>query len=202
MRHTAKPQRQSAVPPLRLARATHRQHRVFPVTLRLRELDGRGESDQLPVARAVPAENEHTEELFAAALTADLMRWPWVKARLELAFGAWLRRQRRVAESRHPLRAAQSAFDTMGAPAWAEQARTELRAAGERLTQETTPAIHTLLSPQELQIARLVAEGLTNKDIGERLYLSPRTVSSHLYRIFPKLNITSRAQIAVRLMSG
>lgn len=130
------------------------------------------------------------------------MRWPWVKARLELAFGAWLRRQRRVAESRHPLRAAQSAFDTMGAPAWAEQARTELRAAGERLTQETTPAIHTLLSPQELQIARLVAEGLTNKDIGERLYLSPRTVSSHLYRIFPKLNITSRAQIAVRLMSG
>jgi DNA-binding NarL/FixJ family response regulator len=64
------------------------------------------------------------------------------------------------------------------------------------------PAIHTLLSPQELQIARLVAEGLTNKDIGERLYLSPRTVSSHLYRIFPKLNITSRAQIAVRLMSG
>jgi DNA-binding NarL/FixJ family response regulator len=82
----------------------------------------------------------------------------------------------------------------------------ELRASGERPTQESQAAGTTgvssaqeALSAQELQIARLAAEGLSNREIGERLYLSPRTVGSHLYRIFPKLNITSRAQLAARL---
>ena len=59
-----------------------------------------------------------------------------------------------------------------------------------------------VLSPQELQIARLAAEGLSNREIGEQLFLSPRTVGSHLYRIFPKLDITSRAQLAARLADG
>ena len=63
----------------------------------------------------------------------------------------------------------------------------------------TSPAVHHLLSAQEMQIAVLMAEWLSNKEIGERLYLSPRTIGSHLYRIFPKLGITSRAQLATRL---
>jgi DNA-binding NarL/FixJ family response regulator len=88
--------------------------------------------------------------------------------------------------------------ELIGATTWAEQARAELRAAGERLP-SSGPAPRDLLSPQELQIARLTAEGLSNREIGERLFLSPRTVSSHLYRIFPKLGITSRAQLASRL---
>lgn len=155
----------------------------------------------LSYARAVLAGDDEAEELFLRALGADLVRWPWLRARIELAYGSWLRRQRRVAESRSPLRSAQASFEVIGAGSWAEQARAELRAAGERRPGQGAPA-QTPLSAQELQIARLAAEGLSNREIGERLYLSPRTVGSHLYRIFPKLDITSRAQLASRLESA
>ena len=153
---------------------------------------------QLSYARAVLAGDEEAEDLFTEALRADLTRWPWLRARLELAYGRWLRRQRRVAQARPTLRSAQITFDLIGAASWAEQARAELRAAGER-TQAQEPAVQDVLSAQELQIARLAAEGLSNREIGERLYLSPRTVGSHLYRIFPKLEVTSRAQLAAKL---
>jgi DNA-binding CsgD family transcriptional regulator/tetratricopeptide (TPR) repeat protein len=149
-------------------------------------------------ARAVLASDADAEELYAAALAADLVRWPWVRSRTELAFGSWLRRHRRVAESRGYLRSALATFGAIGAGSWAEQARSELRAAGER-TRERARSARQLLSAQELQIARLAADGMSNRQIGEQLYLSPRTVGSHLYRIFPKLDITSRAQLARRL---
>jgi DNA-binding CsgD family transcriptional regulator len=158
---------------------------------------------QLSYARAVLADDGEAEDLFTEALRADLIRWPWLRARLELAYGSWLRRQRRVADSRLPLRSALTTFDLIGAVSWARQARTELRAAGERgAADEPLPGAlspQDVLSAQELQIARLAAEGLSNREIGERLYLSPRTVGSHLYRIFPKLGITSRAQLGARL---
>ena len=153
---------------------------------------------QLSYARAVLADDTEAEKLYLAALSQNLARWPWVRARLELAYGRWLRRQRRVAESRQPLRSAQITFDLIGARSWAAQARSELRAAGERV-QAQEPTAQDMLSAQELQIARLAGEGLSNREIGERLYLSPRTVGSHLYRIFPKLEITSRAQLAARI---
>jgi len=155
---------------------------------------------QLSYARAVLADDENAERNYLAALGEDLVRWPWTKARLELAYGSWLRRQRRVAESRAPLRAALTTFDLIRATGWAEQARAELRATGERLATgegyaRDRSAAETL-SAQELQIARLAAQGLSNKEIGQRLFLSPRTIGSHLYRIFPKLNISSRTQLA------
>lgn len=150
-------------------------------------------------ARAVLADDSSAEGLYLAGLEADLMRWPLVKARLQLAYGSWLRRQRRVAESRPPLRQALTAFEVIGAACWAERARTELRAAGERPAGDGQRSATELLSPQELQIAMLAATGLSNKDIGERLFLSPRTIGSHLYRIFPKLGITARSQFAARL---
>ena len=153
---------------------------------------------QLSYARPVLADDDEAEDLFTAALRADLIRWPWLRARLELAYGRWLRRQRRVTQARLPLRSAQITFDLIGARSWAEQARSELRAAGERI-QAQEPNAQDVLSAQELQIARLAAEGLSNRAIGERLYLSHRTVGTHLYRIFPKLEITSRAQLAGRL---
>jgi DNA-binding NarL/FixJ family response regulator len=106
-----------------------------------------------------------------------------------------MRRRRRALESREPLRNAQTVFDLMGAGAWAEQAHIELRAAGERAPTRVRP-VQNVLSTQELHIARLAADGLSNREIAQRLFLSPRTVGSHLYRIFPKLNITSRAQLA------
>jgi DNA-binding NarL/FixJ family response regulator len=108
----------------------------------------------------------------------------------------------RVAESRLPLRLAQAAFDLIGARSWAEQARADLRASGERTAAPAPGAAARVLSAQELQIARLAAGGLSNRAIAERLYPSPRTVGSHLYRIFLELDITSRAQLAGRLDSA
>lgn len=82
---------------------------------------------------------------------------------------------------------------------WAEQTREALRASGERAVSARSKGAVADLTPQELQIARLAAEGLSNRHIGEQLYLSPRTVGSHLYRIFPKLGVTARGQLAAAL---
>ena len=147
------------------------------------------------------AEESDAEELYEATLGAELVRWPWVRARLELAHGSWLRRQRRVAELPAPLRNAQTTLELIGAASWAEQAGIELRAAGKR-TSRGRPVAPDTLSPQELEIARLAAEGLSNRDIGERLYLSHRTIGSHLYRIFPKLDVTSRVQLRLPAPGG
>jgi DNA-binding CsgD family transcriptional regulator len=145
-------------------------------------------------ARPLLAEDGSAEPLFQQALDADLSAWPLYRARLQLCYGRWLRRQRRAADSRVPLRAAREAFDALGARGFAEQARAELRAAGERSREPRMRMWHDL-SPQELQIARLAAVGLSNREIGARLYLSHRTVASHLYKVFPKLGVTSRAQL-------
>jgi DNA-binding NarL/FixJ family response regulator len=132
---------------------------------------------------------------FDAAFGAGLAGWPLHRARLQLAYGMWLRRRQQAGESRAPLRAARDMFDALGADAWAERARGELRAAGERSGRPAPRAVD-LLAPQELQIARLAAEGLSNREIGQQLYLSRGTVRNHLYRVFPKLGITSRAELA------
>lgn len=155
----------------------------------------------LRYARAVLADDAHAEHLFGLALGADLTRWPFPRAQAQLAYGSWLRRRRRTAESRAPLRAARETFDALGTIAWGERARQELRASGETSRRRTPEALDRL-TPQELQIARMVAEGLTNREIGERLYLSHRTVGSHLHRIFPKLGITSRAALGAAVSSG
>ena len=155
----------------------------------------------LEYARAVLAEDATAEALFHAALDGGGRRLPWHRARAELAYGSWLRRHRRIVESRVPLRAARGTFDALGARAWAERADQELRATGEGGWQPTVSQAE-LLSPQEAQIAQLAARGLSNREIAQRLYLSHRTISSHLYRIFPKLGITSRAQLAAVLSGG
>ena len=150
-------------------------------------------------ARPLLAKPADVEPLFQRALTADLTQWPWPRARIELAYGNWLRRGRRLAESRAPLQSALTTFNVIGAAQWARQARAGLRAAGGQIPLAENEAAASTLTPQEMQIARLVGEGLSNREIGQQLYLSPRTIGSHLYRIFPKLGITSRAQLASRL---
>ena len=155
-------------------------------------------------ARALLAEPEDAGAAFEAALAEDWRDWSFEHGRLLLAYGRWLRRHQRVRESRTQLRAALDAFVRTGAAPWAEQARRELRAAGEAGPQAAVPvtAAWARLSMQEAQIARLVIEGLSNKAIGERLYLSPRTVGSHLYRMFPKLGVASRTQLARALRAA
>ncbi|HEY6886463.1 MAG TPA: AAA family ATPase [Solirubrobacter sp.] len=145
-------------------------------------------------ARALLADDARADAEFTAALAAPWSARPFTRARLQLAYGMWLRRRRRVVESREPLRIARSGFDALDAPAWGERARQELRAAGEASDARRRQAWDDL-SPQELQIVQLAASGLSNREIGQRLYLSHRTVASHLYRAFPKLGITSRSQL-------
>ncbi|MCO5994137.1 ATP-binding protein [Actinoallomurus rhizosphaericola] len=150
--------------------------------------------DGLRMARAVLAGQDEAEGLFRTALAADLTRRPFIRARTELAYGEWLRRQRRAVESRQHLRAARDTFDALGTSPWGERARRELRAAGER-SSERQAATSDLLTAQELQIAQMAAEGLTNREIGKRLYISHRTVGAHLARIYAKLGATSRVQL-------
>ena len=178
------------------------RHVAVPVLDELEALAQRTPSPTLHVglayARAVLAPDDEADRLYDAALRSDLRHHPFDHARLQLAYGAWLRRRRRVTDSRAPLRAARQVFDALGCVPWGERARQELRASGEKSNPRVAGA-RDQLTPQELQIAQMAAGGLTNREIGEKLYLSHRTIGSHLYRIFPKLDITSRAQLASRL---
>lgn len=145
---------------------------------------------------AIAADDERAPALFDAALglpTVD--RWPFDAARVRLAYGERLRRARAATESRTHLEAARSAFQKLGAAPWAARAEQELRAAGVAARTPAAARGSAALTPQELQIALLAASGMTNKQIGERLFLSPRTVGGHLYQIFPKLGITTRAAL-------
>ena len=152
----------------------------------------------LVCARPLLSDDDHAEALFVAALGGGSQSFPFLRARTLFSFGRWLRRHRRSADSRAPLRDAISLFDALGATRWSERARQELRATGERIGPRT-PDARDRLTAQELQIAELAAAGLSNREIGERLFLSHRTIGSHLYRIFPKLGITARAQLRAAL---
>jgi DNA-binding NarL/FixJ family response regulator len=149
-------------------------------------------------ARAVLADEDQAEALFQDAIRLKANASPWYCARVDLAYGSWLRRHRRVAESRRSLVSAQTVFDALGAAAWSARAVQELAAAGGRARRHD-PDAWSKLSAQELQVARLAAQGLTNREIGARLYLSHRTVGSHLYRAFPKLGVRSRSELHLAL---
>ncbi|MFF2348493.1 AAA family ATPase [Kitasatospora sp. NPDC058115] len=140
-------------------------------------------------------DDEEALRLFALALgTPGGARWRFDHARVQLAYGERLRRARAAAGSRTPLRAALAAFEELGARPWAERARLELRATG--WGRRGPGAAHgSGLSAQEREIADLAASGLTNKQIAERLFISHRTVGAHLYQIYPKLGIGSRAML-------
>ena len=133
--------------------------------------------------------------LFEQALSLPATsRWPFELARVQLVYGEHLRRARATSDARTHLSAALATFRALGACPWADRAANELRAT--RLTITRTECHGTtMLTAQEHQIAALAAAGLTNKQIGQQLYLSPRTVSAHLYRIFPKLGISTRAAL-------
>jgi DNA-binding CsgD family transcriptional regulator len=184
----------------------HSGHRddISGIMNELEDLSARIRSPQLQVAmrcaRPLVAADHSKETLFLAGLHSELADWPFARARLQLAYGSWLRRQRRVSESRGPLLAAKDGFDDLGVLPWAERTREELRASGVT-SRKRAPAARDQLTTSELQIAQLAAAGLTNQEIGQSLYLSPRTVSSHLYRIFPKLGIASRGQLHTALAS-
>ncbi|MGW4597838.1 ATP-binding protein [Streptomyces sp. NPDC004457] len=156
---------------------------------RLRLLVGR--------ARALLCEGEEAEGLFRTVVGDPVgEQWPFERAVVSLEFGEWLRRRRRMSEARAELSRALTVFQRLKAHPWAERTAGELRACGVPVRDaEGGPGPVERLTPQQLQIARLAAAGLTNRQIGERLLLSARTVGFHLYQVFPKLGVSSRTQL-------
>lgn len=135
-------------------------------------------------------------DLFAAALAAHPEgEAPLELARTRLLYGQWLRRDRRHSEARPHLHAALLTFERLSCRLLADTAREELRAAGGAVEQPRTPRIEHLTG-QELTIARLVSEGSSTKDVAARLFLSPRTVEYHLHKVYPKLGVRSRTELA------
>jgi DNA-binding CsgD family transcriptional regulator len=148
-------------------------------------------------ARGLVAEPADAGDHFAGALSRPAGEaWPFERAQLQLDYGEWLRRQRRINEAKHVLAAALETFRRLGAAPWARRAEAELRASG--VTAQagpTVPGALAELTPQQREIVILASQGLTNGEIADRLFLSPRTVASHLYRSYPKLGIAGRHQL-------
>jgi DNA-binding CsgD family transcriptional regulator len=115
--------------------------------------------------------------------------------RAQLNYGEWLRPENRRVDARRQLKAAHAAFEGMGARGFAERARRELLATGETVRKRTVDALHQL-TPQEVQIARLASGRRTNPEIAAQLYLGRRTVEYHLTKVFTKLGVTSRKELA------
>ncbi|MET7571697.1 AAA family ATPase [Streptomyces sp. NPDC005492] len=144
---------------------------------------------------AIAADDDEAIGLFEEALALPgTDRWPFELARVSLAYGERLRRVKSTTQARTRLADAIDTFERLGAHPWTARARNELRATGLSVTATgvTGPAS---LTPQQREIALLAAAGLTNKQIAERLFLSPRTVAAHLRQLFPKLGVASRAAL-------
>jgi DNA-binding CsgD family transcriptional regulator/tetratricopeptide (TPR) repeat protein len=154
--------------------------------------------DQLAArARGLLADPASAEEHFAAPLADPAGdTWPFERAQLQLDYGEWLRRQRRINDAKPVLGDALETFRRLGAAPWARRAEAELRACG--VTSQSPPAHEGALdglTAQQREIVILAGQGLTNGEIADRLFLSPRTVASHLYRSYPKLGIAGRHQL-------
>jgi len=152
-------------------------------------------------AAAIASPVDNGLDLFDRALAVpDADRWQFDRARIELVYGERLRRAHELVDARSHQSAALETFERLGARPWIHRAANELRATGQSRPRSDSSQ-RELLTPQELEIARLAANGLSNKEIAARVFLSHRTVGARLYRIFPKLGITSRAALRDALES-
>ncbi len=147
-------------------------------------------------SRALLSEGDAAEQLYREAIERLARTRVRVElARARLVYGEWLRREQRRADAREQLRAAHEMFTEMGVEGFAERARRELQATGET-ARRRTEGTRSVLTPQEAQIAQLARDGLSNPEIGARLFISPRTAQYHLRKVFLKLDITSRNQLS------
>src|SRR4029077_11517727 len=145
-------------------------------------------------ARGILAGPEGAEAHFDKALSGPAGdQWPFERAQLRLEYAEWLRRRRRINDAKPVLTQALGTFQRLRARSWAQRAQAELRACGVAVTGAPgEPDALWELTPQQRQIVRLASEGLTNREIADRLFLSPRTVGSHLYRSYSKLGVPGR----------
>ena len=146
--------------------------------------------------RALLADGAEAQALFELALEHHAHSSHQAdRARTQLAFGEFLRRSRRRVDARTHLRAALDTFEDLGAGPLAERTRRELRASGQS-ARTRDPSTLAKLTPQELQVVRLVRQGLSSRDVAAHLFLSPRTIDFHLRNVFVKLGVASRAELA------
>jgi DNA-binding CsgD family transcriptional regulator len=150
-------------------------------------------------SHALVADDSHAEDLYAEAIE----RLSGTRARTDLArghllYGEWLRRQRRRVNARKELRTAHDMFTEFGMEAFAERARAELQATGEHTPKQTAEAADRL-TPRESHVSHLAARGNTNREIAAQLFVSESTVEYHLVKVFRKLDVKSRSQLASRL---
>ena len=148
-------------------------------------------------ARGILADPPNSEAHFEKALADPAGdQWPFERAQLRLDHAEWLRRRRRINDAKAVLTEALGTFQRLGASSWAARAQAELRACGVPVARAPgEPDALEELTPQQRQIVRLASDGLTDREIADRLFLSPRTVGSHLYRSYPKLGVASRHQL-------
>jgi DNA-binding CsgD family transcriptional regulator len=147
-------------------------------------------------SRALLADDADAEDLYREAL--DLLDEPGgsaQRARAHLVYGEWLRRRLRRRDAREHLRAARDLFEDLGFDAFAQRARAELHASAERASKRTGIPVDEL-TPQEAQVAYLVAEGSSNREVAAQLFISPHTVEYHLRKVFRKVGVSSRTQLA------
>jgi DNA-binding CsgD family transcriptional regulator len=148
-------------------------------------------------ARGILASPGGAEAHFSKALAGPAGdQWPFERAQLRLDYAEWLRRRRRINDAKPVLTEALATFRRLRARSWALRSQAELRACGVAVAGvPAEPDALGELTPQQRQIVRLASDGLTDREIGDRLFLSPRTVSSHLHRSYPKLGVASRHQL-------
>ena len=148
-------------------------------------------------ARGILADPDGAEAYFGKTLSDPAGdQWPFERAQLRLDYAEWLRRRRRINDAKPVLMQALETFRRLRARSWAQRAEAELRACGVAVAAPPgAPDALSELTPQQRQIVRLASDGLTNRQIADRLFLSPRTVSTHLYRSYPKLGVAGRNQL-------
>lgn len=181
------------------AQRTGRPDEAVPILARVRAEQGERPSTRMTLllhhATALVGPDEDAEQHFQLALVNhEADRWPWERAHVRLNYGIRLRRCRRTREARQQLTTALETAERLGAGALAAAAARELRASGAAPTPDTVGLLEQLTAQQQ-QIVQLAARGLSNREIGEQLFLSPRTVGSHLYNVYPKLGISRRQQL-------
>ncbi|MFL4493027.1 AAA family ATPase [Streptomyces sp. VTCC 41912] len=181
------------------AQRTGRTDEIVPALTRLRTEQGDRTSTRMTLllhhATALVEPDENAERHFHLALVNhEAERWPWERAHVRLNYGIWLRRSRRTREARQQLTTVLETAERLGAGALATAAARELRASGAAPTPDASGMLEQLTG-QQRQIVQLAARGLSNREIGEQLFLSPRTVGSHLYNVYPKLGVSRRQQL-------
>jgi DNA-binding CsgD family transcriptional regulator len=181
------------------AQRTGRSREVVPILARVREEQGDRPSTRMTLllhhaTAMVDPDNDAEQHFHLALVNHEADRWPWERAHVRLNYAVWLRRCRRTREARQQLTTALETAERLGVGAVAAAARRELRASGAAPTPQIGSPLEQLTA-QQRQIVQLAARGLSNREIGEQLFVSPRTVGSHLYNVYPKLGISRRQQL-------